>query len=78
MLSPDFINSDYINNIEIKVAFEKYEKGKAIVVPIYIRYCDWLNSAIRLFQANPKKEGKLKPIKAFKDRDEAFLIVVLN
>jgi hypothetical protein len=71
LVSPDFIASDYAHS-EMERALERHESGSAIVVPIIIRACDWLNSPIGELQALPK-EGR--PVKSWRDPDPAWLDV---
>lgn len=73
LVSPDFIASDYIHDVEIKTALERYDKGEVIVVPIVIRPCDFESLQIKRFQALPKD---IKPISKWDDKDEAWLNVV--
>ena len=41
IISIDFFNSDYIEQVEIVEAFERYEHGKAHILPIIARQCRW-------------------------------------
>jgi hypothetical protein len=41
LVSPDFIASDYCYDIEVKQALERHETGKAKVIPVILRPCDW-------------------------------------
>jgi internalin A len=47
LVSSDFLNSDYINNVEIKRAMEQ----KKTLIPIIVRPCDWKTSEVGIFQA---------------------------
>jgi len=73
LVSPDFIASDYINDIEIKMALERYYRGEVIIVPIIIRPCDFDSIELNKFQALPKD---LKPISIWSNVDEAWLNVI--
>lgn len=41
LVSIDFMNSEFINQVEFKFAIDKHKAGKSIVVPIIINYCQW-------------------------------------
>ncbi len=73
LVSPDFMASDYIHDVEIKKALERHERGEVRVVPIIIRPCDWGSIGINQLQALPKDA---KPISRWEDADEAWLDVV--
>jgi TIR domain-containing protein len=73
LVTPDFINSEYIRKKEITRALEKHERDEARVIPIIVRYADWEWAPFGRLQALPKDA---KPIVAWQDRDEAWLDVV--
>lgn len=75
LVSPDFIASDYIYDIEVKKAIERHRKGEVIIVPIIIRPCDFNSLEISKFQALPKNA---QPISKWVDDDEAWLDVLLG
>lgn len=72
LISPDFINSDYCFETESIRALEKHSKKEAIVVPIIIRPCLWLQTPFKSLQALPT-DGM--PVSTFKNSDEAWLDV---
>src|SRR5215467_8015076 len=41
LVSPDFMASNYINNVELKRAIERHQRGEARVIPIILRPVDW-------------------------------------
>ena len=41
LVSSAFLNSDYINNYELSEAMKRHEAGKARVIPVILRFCDW-------------------------------------
>ncbi|GAC1430141.1 MAG: hypothetical protein PVS3B3_13680 [Ktedonobacteraceae bacterium] len=41
MISPDFMNSEYCNNIEVKQAIERHKRGEARVIPVILRPVYW-------------------------------------
>jgi len=73
LVSPDFLDSDYIHNVEIKKAFERYHAGQCKIVPIIIRPCHFQDTAIGELQALPKNA---KPISTWSDKDEAWYDVL--
>lgn len=73
LVSPDFLASDYCYEREMTRALERHEAGKAVVIPVILRACDWHNAPFKDLLATPR-DGK--PITKWPDRDEAFLEVV--
>lgn len=73
LISADFMSSDYINDVEIKNAIERYEKGLIRIIPIIVRPCDFSSFPVSQYQALPKDA---KPISKWDDQDEALLDVV--
>lgn len=73
LVSPDFINSDYCFERELKRALERHERGEARVIPVILRPCDWHDLPFGKLLGAPK-DGK--PITTWPNRDEAFLDVV--
>ncbi|MEP6747728.1 MAG: toll/interleukin-1 receptor domain-containing protein [Bacteroidota bacterium] len=41
LVSIDFINSEFIRQVEFKMAIERHKTGKSIVIPIILRPCPW-------------------------------------
>lgn len=54
LVSSSFINSDYCYDKEFKKTLEKQKAGKALVVPIIVRPCDWQIPELRQFKALPE------------------------
>lgn len=73
LISPDFIASDYCYDKEMRRAMERHKEGKARVIPIILRKCDWQDAPFGRLQALPKDAT---PIKKWDDSDEAFADVV--
>ena len=67
LVSISFLNSGYIQSVELAKARERHEQGLAVVVPVLIHECPgfsnhaWLKS----LQAAPTVDGRLKPIVSF-------------
>jgi len=72
LVSTDFLVSNYINDVEIKKAMERYNRGETLVIPIIIRPTQFTNFELGKFQALPKLG---KPIDTWDNRDEAWLNV---
>jgi hypothetical protein len=73
LVSPDFLDSRYCYDVEMKRAMERHEAGEARVIPVILRHCDWRHAPFGKLLAAPK-DGK--PIQSWPDLDEAFLDVV--
>jgi hypothetical protein len=41
LISAYFISSDYCYKIELGRALQRHQEGSAVVIPIYVRACDW-------------------------------------
>ena len=53
LISADFLASDYCNDVELTEATRRHESGRARVVPIILRSCDWRHSRFARFNALP-------------------------
>lgn len=73
LVSPDFIASDYIYDVEIAKAIERYDNGDLIIVPIVIRPSDLSELKIKKFQALPRNA---QAISTWNNEDEAWLNVI--
>lgn len=73
LISPDFIDSDYIWDKEVKISMEKHQRKEAAVIPIIVRPCDWTDLPFAKLQALPAGG---KPITQWDDQDKAILDVV--
>ncbi len=71
LVSASFLNSDYCYEKEFQKALEKQKAGKAIIVPIIVRPCDWEIRDLRQFKALPE-DGKPVHSKHWHNADEAF------
>ncbi len=72
LISPDFMASGYIDEVEIKKAMARHNEKKTRIVPIVIRPSNLALLPLNHFQAVPKNA---KPITTWQDRDEAWLDV---
>lgn len=41
LVSIDFMNSEFINEVEFKYAIDRHRAKKSIVIPVIINYCQW-------------------------------------
>lgn len=75
LVSPDFIDSEYIWNKELPIIKQKYDLGKTKVIPIFLRDVFAKNMWFTDIQGYISLD---KPIAGFKDydRDTAFKKVV--
>jgi hypothetical protein len=70
-VSPHFIESRYIYDVEMAEALKRHKSGKATVIPVILRPCPWQELFGKL-QAVPK-DGR--PITKWENEDEACLDV---
>lgn len=70
LVSPSFLASDYCFDVEAKRAMEMHRSGRAQLIPILIRPCDWGACEFSKLQAVPKDA---KPISTWGNDDEAWL-----
>lgn len=71
LVSPDFMQSSFINEVELKQAIERHEAGKARVIPVILRPVSTLGALSKL-EALPRKA---KPVTLWKNRDSAWVDV---
>jgi hypothetical protein len=75
LVSPDFINSDYCYQREMKAALRRHKTGVARVIPVILRPVDWSKTPIGKLLAIPK-DGN--PVSTWRHRDKALLDVATN
>jgi len=73
LVSPRFMASSYIHEVELRHAIARDQQGTARVIPIILKPCDFQGTAIADLQALPKDAV---PITKWADQDEAFVNVV--
>lgn len=73
LVSPDFLASDYCVDREMNRALERHKSGKAKVIPIILKHCDWKHMPLGALRALPR-DGY--PISKWADKDEAYHDVV--
>jgi hypothetical protein len=69
LISADFLASDYCWGKELAFALERHAAGRATVIPIILRACDWRSAPFGKLQGLPKD---MKPITTWQDRDAAW------
>lgn len=72
LISADFLASDACQ-IEMQRALERQQQGKAHVIPILVRACDWQSSSCANLQCLPRNG---QPVATWNDPDEAFVDIV--
>lgn len=77
LVSPSFINSDYIFDVEMKRALELAETGQTIALPILIRRCPWEEMPFAHLQMMPNDTSPILPIanRSPAGRDDAWCAV---
>ncbi len=75
LVSPDFLASSYIFDVEVKLAMEEHRAKTVRVIPIIVRPCLWKETEFVQLQAFPKNA---KPISSWNDEDEAFFDIAKN
>ena len=75
LLSPDFLNSDYIYEKEIKQAIEQHNSGTSTVVPIMLRKCDIEFTPFKHIQGLPTDLETINSKKWY-TCDDAFFDVI--
>ncbi len=72
LVSPYFIASDYIYDVELKRALERHEAHEAVVIPVILLPCEWESLSFGKLTATPF-DGK--PVSSFTSIHEGFLQV---
>lgn len=70
LVSADFLNTDYIWEVEVKAAMERHYKGDTSVIPIIIRPCSWQSMPFGELNGLPRKG---KPVVSYTTMDDAWL-----
>jgi len=74
LISPDFIASDYCWGVEMQRAMERHDAGEALIIPVFLRPCDWKGEIFGKLQGLPTDA---RPVTGptWNSRDDAFLVV---
>lgn len=71
LVTPNFINSNYIFDHELPAINDKYRQGD-LVVPVVLQRCTW-QPFVAALQAVPMSEkGRLQAVKDWKPQDHGF------
>ena len=70
LVSADFLASDYIWKVELVNAMESHRSKESVVIPIFLKPCDWKEMPFALLQGLPKNAV---PVTEFDDKEVAFL-----
>ncbi|MCU0289005.1 MAG: AAA-like domain-containing protein [Acidobacteria bacterium] len=77
LVSPDFLASKYIMEVELKNALELHKKGKIEVIPIILKDCDWkAEEALSKLEVLPDKGKPVTSTNDWNSEDEAFTNIV--
>ena len=77
LVSVHFMNSEFIHEVEFKYAIDRHREGKAVIVPVIIKHCQWKTGihfpeytiSLNDFQVLPPGA---RPIDDWKTPDEAL------
>lgn len=72
LVSASFIASDYCWNVEMRRALQRHREGRARVIPIILRDCDWSSAPFAAIQALPPAA---RPVTSWRPRDKAWTLV---
>jgi hypothetical protein len=73
LVSASFMASEYIHSVELQQAMSLHASGKARVIPIIIRPCDWQGTAFSGLKSLPENG---QPVTGWPNQDNAFLDIV--
>lgn len=71
LISADFINTDYIMDVEVKIALERNSREEATVVPVVLRPCLW--QGVQNFGKLNGLPAKGVAVGTWANADEAYL-----
>jgi hypothetical protein len=72
LLSPNFMASPYCNDIEMKRAIKRHDRGEARVIPLLLDSVDLYNTSLGKLQALP---ANAKPVIKWRPHSGAFLAI---
>ncbi|HLP45011.1 MAG TPA: AAA-like domain-containing protein [Candidatus Kapabacteria bacterium] len=77
LVSPDFLASKYIMEVELKRALELHRRGKIEVIPVILKDCDWkVEGSLSELEVLPDKGKPVANTKYWNSEDEAFTDIV--
>lgn len=72
VVSIDLLVSEYVINVELKTAMKRHDAGRARIIPVIARRCEW-RGALGRFQALPKdRKGEIRPLDEWRNRNQAL------
>ena len=71
LITPDFIASDYIYEIEIPAIRQQSRTAGALVLPVVFKRCTWQMIAAAL-QATPTENGRVRPVDDWRPWNNGF------
>jgi TIR domain/CHAT domain len=72
LISPSFLDSDYLFDVEVKRALERQQQNEARVIPILLRPVDWQGTPLDRLKVLPRNATA---VTSWKLRDRAFVDV---
>ena len=72
LVSANFIASEYIWKVEITQAMKRHDNKEVVVVPVFIKPCDWKGMPFEKLQGLPKDAI---PVTKHNDRDEVLMTI---
>jgi hypothetical protein len=76
LISANFINTDFCYEVELSLALQEHQRGKALVIPIFLRPCSWQDTPIAQLQGLPRNNQSITSHPYWSDQDEAFYEIV--
>lgn len=77
LIDAHFMNSDYINRVEVQKAFERHKTNECVIIPVNVNYVDLTGSKLSEFQSLP--HGPSRPVASYTHNpDEAWYQVAVG
>jgi internalin A len=72
LISSDSLHNDFILDVELNIALQRFIKGEVVILPVILRQCAWEDTAFSKFKVFPEKE---KTVENYSSFDDAWKIV---
>jgi hypothetical protein len=72
LISADFLASDYCWDVEMKRALVRHNAREALVIPVILRPCSWMNAPFARLQCLPREA---RPVVLWDPREQGYLDV---
>lgn len=72
LISSDFLASEYCYSKEMKIAIDRHDCSEAIVIPVFVRECNFSGAPFAKLQGLPTDA---KPIEDWQSWDKAYTII---